>query len=78
MAYKQKLFQITGTFLVEVIIVADSKDEAIAWSNEQFTDYLVVNPDNNPFLLNSKKVLIKLKKPKKYSVSFQDAMNGNL
>jgi hypothetical protein len=78
MANKQKLFQITGTFLVELIIVADSKDEAIAWSNEQFTDYVVVNPDNNHFVLNSKKVLLKLKKPKKLSLAVEDALNGNL
>lgn len=75
---KPKLFVISGKFSIDVCVKADSKEEALAWSQQEFSNFIVVNPDNNDSIFNVRKVLLKLKKPKRLSVSVEDAMNGDL
>lgn len=75
---KPKLFSITSKVVVDMIIVADSKEEALAWSQQELPNFIVVNPNNNEAIIHNTIVILSTKKPKKHSKSFDDYMNGNL
>jgi pyrroline-5-carboxylate reductase len=75
---KPKLFSITSKVMVDMIIVADSKEEALAWSQQELPYFIVVNPNNNEAIIQNNIVILSTKKPKKHSKSFDEYMNGNL
>jgi hypothetical protein len=75
---KPKLFSIQSKVLVDMTILADSKEEALAWSQQELSNFIVVNPNNNEAILQNNIVILSTKKPKKHSKSYDDYMNGNL
>jgi hypothetical protein len=75
---KPKLFTIQSKVLVDMTIVADSKEEALVWSQQELPSFIVVNPNNNEAIVHDTIVILSTKKPKKHSKSYDDYMNGNL
>lgn len=66
---KPKLFLLTGRFDISIVIQAEDKEEALAFSKEEFPSLVSVDTSGLVGVQLTSKTVLKLKSPKRFKVS---------
>lgn len=68
---KPKLFILSGKFEVAIVIQADSKDEALAYSQDCFASHVVVDTTGSDGIAVIQNRPIKIRKPRRFNPDVQ-------